>query len=299
MGFEIFTAWSPLLKSHSEQITNVANILADKSGKDITFTAIDMAGNLEEFVLGTIEGNSKFLLGYCNPGFKLCPYHFVILDPNITEDEAQKLYDERGHPANPRFWAEFDIEPFAEGDDEGTPHSSFSSEGSDSTDSSFEFSFKGQSYIADPENQLVYSQSEDKVYHWNLLRNTYFSSQNPELYGLMELHKVVKQLTLSPVEETASVNKGFDWHNEVLPLVKGVLPRPGSVIKVETDTFGIITTDSIEFTNKQGVAKSINILDNSVTDISLTTDGVGTVILLKFLEKYLHVDVKALEQYID
>lgn len=298
--FDVFTAWEPIFKSSkAEQITRLAELLNNTEADDITFTAIDFEGNTKEYVLGSIEGNSKFLLGYLNPGFRLRPYHFVMIDPNITDEEAQKMMDERGHPANPRFWAEAGVEPFFEGPDDGTPHPSVSQNMEAEEDASFEFTFKGKSYMADPDNQLVYCLSDEKVYHWSLLRNTFFASQNPELVQLMDLYKLTKLISEIPVLKEAEVIKGMQWSDDVLPLVKGVLPKPGSVVKLENDTFGVIYPSHVLISDKNGISKSINMSGTSVDSISLSPEsGVGSVLLLDFMKNYFNVDVSALENFV-
>jgi hypothetical protein len=297
--FDVFTAWEPLFKSlKAEQVTRLAELLNNTEADDITFTAIDFEGNTKEYVLGSIEGNSKFLLGYLNPGFRLMPYHFIMIDPNITDEEAQKMMEERGHPANPRFWAEAGVDPFFEGPDEGTPHPSVPQNTESEEDASFEFTFKGKSYMSDPDNQLVYCLSDEKVYHWSLLRNTFFASQNPDLVQLMDLYQVTKLINEIPAVKEAEVYKGQLWDDNVLPLVKGVLPSPGSAVKLESDTIGIVTSDSVYFVNNKGIMKSLQISNTDVDSISLSPEGVGSVILLDFMNKYFNIDVNALENFI-
>lgn len=300
--WDVFTAWDSIIKSsQQEKLLKVADILKDKDSSSITFTAVTPEGGTEKYVLGSIEGNSKFLLGYCNPGFRFLPYHYIVIDPNITEEEAQKLFDDKGHPSNPRYWMDAGIEPFLEGDDEGITHPSFTTLEDREESDTKQFLYKDQSYIADPSIQVIYSLSDDRVYDWGLLRNTYFASQNEDIYNLMELTRTVDSLqssNTSPIKEISKSYKIYQYDEDVVPIIKSI-SKPGNIYRVG-EYYGICTQDSIQFYDDKGVNKSIEIRGNTYNEIPLNPEeGPGSLVLLSFIDKYLNLDVSLLETYVE
>ena len=109
----VFSGWVPyvteleaqganLLKSMSAAIAEASTTAPD----DLLFTVCDpmRKGHSVRLALGTEEGNSAFLSGRINPGFRVKASHLLFLNPTLTLEEAQALHKSIVHPANPVVW---------------------------------------------------------------------------------------------------------------------------------------------------------------------------------------------------
>lgn len=303
---EFFTAWDILTKSmsHKERTLVVSQLLADKTAQDITFTAIDADGNLAQYVLGTIEGNLKFLLGYVNPGFYFAPYHLQVMDPSLPDDMAKSIYKAKGHPSLMEFWSASGTPPFAEGDlKDGKPHPDALVV--PKQDNVFKFKFRGKKYEANPDTQLVTCITTGHTYAWALVQNTFLSSQVPEIALHMEplSEKIEKKLPY-PANLQTIVNsvKGQEYGDDVYPLVKSYFPPPGSIIKIQDEQYALFWPRSIHIFDSSGVQEDIRMWDRSASDgmIEITKSGsVFPCVILNFAKDFLNLDLESLEQFVD
>ncbi len=304
--FTTFDAWETLLKSlpKQEKVAKVAELLKDKTSEDITFTSVSPDGSTQKLVLGSFEGNVAFLLGRANPGFHVASYHYMIVDPSLSEEEAEALYEVKGHPSLPAFWEAFGLSPFAEGDlEEGIPHPEAFVE--EATDETFPFSFNGTMWVADPENQLIYN-DKDHYFAWSLVKNTFLGSQNPEVAEKMLPFEpddlVVHKSNYSNAIGFLSRDcMGREWEADVYPLVKSIFPRPGSILQLSGDhgesVFAVCTDWSVELFQKSGERASLETwgLDRQSIDLR---EGVGAPsVIIGFAEQYLNLDVDSITQY--
>lgn len=302
---EIFTAWDIVAKSMSVKERNLvmSQLLADKTAQDITFTAIDAEGNLEQFVLGTIEGNVKFLLGYANPGFAFAPYHLQVMDPSIPDDMAKSIYAIKGHPSIMEFWSSKGVAPFAEGDvKDGKPHPDAMV--APKANNIFKFKFRGKKYEANPDTQLVTCVTTGHIYAWALVENTYLSSQVPEiaLHMNVEQELVEKKLPYPDrLQPIVTIMKGVDYAETVYPLVKTYFPKPGSIVK-SGDTYALFWPSSIQLFDKSGFQETVSMWDRQVTDGMIEISKGGSVfpcVILNFAKDFLNLDLESLEQFVD
>lgn len=279
-----------------KKLEHLQEKLQGKQASHITFTTSYPGQEGSKKHLGSASGNMHFLLGYVNPGFHVAPYHWQLVDPNLTDEEASK----KKHPANPRYWKEADLEIVDEGDfDAGKPHPHASSDkraaartaerktGAVTTKSGY------GTYVGVPDEGLVYSQTNGSVYKWGIVRESYLASTNPEFTEKMD----------GPYEEgPQETEKGLDgrvnFDHDVYPLVRKYLPVPGSTFPVE-DFTALVKSDRIEFYTRDGSPVDIELFDRSYRYFDILKGGdIHPSLLLRFCEKYLDVDSTSLEQYV-
>lgn len=272
--------------------TDVAERLNGKSKKDITFTCCHPDHPGEKHVLGSVQGNLHFLLGYCNPRFYLADYHWLVIDPSLGEEEAVNLFQERGHPARPEAWAStMTNDPGNEGDIEaGSPHPSsvpeleienvkrLSSKGAREVRSG------AHTYLALPAEGVLYCKETMVYYPWALVKDSFLSAANPEIAQKME--EAFKERSEN-VEET--VHKSSEpeflralavpgsFHMDVYPLIKSHFPTPGSVFCVEDksgqDLYGVVSPSSITFYDRSASLVPLELYGRRYESLSLLKGG--------------------------
>lgn len=303
MNNDVFNSW-PLTKaiSHKEKMFKVAELLANKTASDITFSAMDEVGDIDKYVLGSVEGNLKFLLGYVNPGFYYAPYHLQIMDPGLTDEEAALIYETKGHPSIPELWNINGVPPFAEGDlAEGKPAVDVAKK-----NNLFKFKFNGKSYVADPDSQLITCKSTGRIYAWSLVKNTYLASQVPKLLEKMEPEQtpVVKALPY-PAElwQVVDLMKGEEYADNVYPLVKSSFPKPGSIIKLKNDGYAVFWSNQVSLYDKDGNTSPVRMWDrvdeDGVIDLTKGSAELFPCVILNFASKYLGLDLSSLEESVN
>ena len=310
----VFTAWSDLISKarkpkgleNWKRLQHVAHKINGKGAKQITFTAVNPAtGTTSTHILGSTEGNLKFLLGYGNPGFHLAPYHWQIIDPNLSDDDAEKLYKEKGHPSNPKFWNSFNLDITEEGDlEEGEPHSSVRMEQVQKEKDKKEVLIDG--FKVKPADGRIESLATGQEYLWDLVKDTYFSYEHPEVAEMFEeedTSKSLKPVVWAPShgEALEELRKGYsstDWHDNVYPLVKSRFPKPGSLVKIQKNLYGLITHKAVEFYDKEGFSCPIDIYGSEFTEIDLRKGGnIFPSVVLNFATNYMNIDRDRLLQY--
>lgn len=197
--FKAFPAWEPLLKARKakgldqwQRLSHLAEKLHGKQASQLAFTTSYPGQEGTKKYLGTVDGNQQFLLGYGNPRFHLAPYHWQIIDPSLSDEEAEKLHLTVGHPAKPELWENLkELED--EGDlDDGEPHSDLKPEydqrKADARREAETITVRSGagSYAAVPSEQMIYGLHNNHRYKWDLARNSYFAATNPELAEKME-----------------------------------------------------------------------------------------------------------------
>lgn len=196
--FSVFSAWEPLLKARPtkdldqhKRLSHLGERLKGKKAKYLAFTTSYPGQEGQKKYLGTVDGNQQFLLGYANPRFHLAPYHWQVIDPSLTDEEAEKLHLAVGHPSKPELWNNLDVGD--EGDlDDGEPHLSVKEEyearkAREAREAETITVRCGAGvYSAVPSERMVYGQHNGHRYKWDLLRNSYLAAMNPELTEKME-----------------------------------------------------------------------------------------------------------------
>jgi len=145
-----------------------------------------------------------------------------------------------------------------------------------------------------------------------MLADSFFAAANPELTAKMneagEAHTEMEQEIARTVEVPELVKhfshqyKGLDFEDEVYALVKSHFPVPSSTIPVEVTTgetvYGIVTTDSIDFYDREGCAVNVQVYDLPFTSFDLTKGGgIFTSVLHSFGRKYFGLPAD-LDQYV-
>lgn len=203
--FDMFSAWEPLLKARPtkdldqhQRLAHLGGKLQGKKAKQLAFTTAYPGQEGQKKYLGTVDGNQQFLLGYGNPKFHLAPYHWQVIDPSLSDEEAEKLHLSAGHPSKPELWNNEDVAD--EGDvEDGEPHLSVKEE-YDERDSktardseTITVRCGAGMYAAIPSEGMVYGQHNGHRYKWDLLRNSFFAAKNPELAEKMESHHTMEK----------------------------------------------------------------------------------------------------------
>lgn len=323
--FSYFDAWEPLLKARKakgldkwERLKNIAEKLQGKDVKAIAFTCAhpSHAGEPVKHLLGSVEGNLHFLLGYGNPQFHLAPYHWQIIDPNTTDEEAQETFSRMHHPTNPVAWAKLGVDVGDEGDtEEGQAHelAKQAKVKKVSEDQRKAESVKAKSptgsYTCYPSEGLVENDQTGHVYRWDTVKDTFFTAQNPQLVEVMENASVQKSLEgvrfrntpPDDVRTYARAFRGDDFEPEVWPLVKSRMPRPGNILRLETKNaetvYGVITFDSLDFFNRAAEPVEVKVFDRAYKSFSLAEDGnVPPAALLAFIVKHFKVNPSLLKE---
>lgn len=297
----VFDAWEPLVKARKAKgldqwarLAPIADKLAGKGVQAISFTCAhpSHAGEPVKHHLGSAEGNLHFMLGYGNPAFHLAPYHWMIIDPNTTEEEAEETFARMHHPSNPVLWSKTGFSVGDEGDiAEGKPHpnSAKAKVQKQAEDARAAEGIKAKSptgtYTCVPSEGLVYGDHNGHVYRWDMVKDTFFSEYNPEATEAMESAAVTKSQrgirfrTTYPdaVRVYAATHRGEEFANEVFPLVKSRMPKPGAIVSLESDkaesVFGVVTPTSLDFYNRDGSLAEIRVFDRVYKSFDLVKDG--------------------------
>jgi hypothetical protein len=324
--FQYFDAWEPLLKARKAKgldkwarLQNLSEKLQGKDSSAISFTCSHPSHAKEpiKHLLGSIEGNLHFLMGYGNPDFHVAPYHWQIIDPNVTDEEAVELTKRMPHPSNPSFWAKAGITAEPEGDtDEGNSHPTQKKAREDKRKQEFRDSeaITVQSasgiYTCYPSEGMIYGNHNGHVYAWELVKDSFFTAQNPQVAEAMNSSSVKKSFdglkfkTAIPQELRAYTAQfaGELYHEEVWPLVKSRFPAPGKVIKLASNTqetlYGVTTPTSIEFYDRSAKPANVRLFDRQYTHFDLTRDGnVPPASLFRFLTKHFKINAELLSGF--
>lgn len=323
--FAVFDSWEPLLKARKAKglsqwakLQPLAEKLAGKGVKAISFSCAhpSHAGEPVKHLIGSVEGNLHFLLGYGNPRFHMAEYHMQILDPNTTPEEAAEAYARFKNPSNPVLWAKAGLDVGDEGDtDEGEAHPAAKQAKEVATKDAAKAaeSVPAKSptggYTCIPSEGLVYGDHNGHVYRWDLVKDTFFSAFNPEATEAMNASAVQKSQntitfrsnTPDNVRAEASKYRGEDFADDVWALVKSRCPKPGSVVCLETtaaeSAFGLITPTSIDFYSRDGTTAEVQVFDRVYKSFDLRQEGnVPTSALLAFVVQQFGVNPSLLHE---
>lgn len=325
--FDHFDAWEPLLKARKpkgldkwDRLQRLSEKLQGKNVNAISYTCSHPShvGEAAKHLLGSTEGNLHFLMGYGNPDFHLAPYHWQIIDPNVSDEEAAELAKRMPHPANPAFWAKANIEVAEdEGDvEEGAPHADAkkrrqerSKEQSRAKEAITVPSAAGV-YTCYPSEGLVYGDHNGHVYSWDLVKDTFFTAQNPNVAEAMNSASVKKSLdgvkfTSGIPEELRAYTSQFAnelYNEEVWPLIKSRFPAPGKILRLSSNTqetlYGVTTPTSLEFYDRSANPASVRIFDREYSHFDLTREGnVPPAALFGFITKHFKVNTDLLSSF--
>ena len=318
---EVFDSWEPLIKARKakglakwDKLSRIADKLKDKKSSDITFTTCYPGQEGKKKILGSVEGNLHFLMGYANPAFHVAAYHWLVIDPNISAEEAEELHKQKGHPSRPSLWDRTDLgdtEP--EGDViEGEPHPTVAEIQESArikqkyASESVSFNSGFGSYVAIPSLGLVYGQHNKHVYKWEMVKNSFLAASNPKVVeamnGIEEEEAAVEKSHLIP-EQIANVALVSEFSEDVYPLVKSHFPSPGSVVPLEIATgesvYGVVSTDSISFYDREGYSVGVDVYDRRYSGFELTKGGdIHPSVLYNFAVGYLGLCKDELEQFV-
>ncbi len=318
-SLNIFDAWEPIEKARKPKglknwgrLSHIAHKLDGKKSSDITFTTAYPGKEGQKKVLGSIEGNLHFLMGYGNPGFHLAVYHWQIVDPNLSDEEAEELHQLRGHPSRPELWKRSGLPDEPEGDTEvGMPHpwAVVAQERARRESEGIRVVVGSGTYLAVPSEGLVYGEHNGHVYKWDLLRDSFMAAMNPTLVEAMdgveeETEKAQKYGPMVPDMVLHRAPAREEFTDGVYPLVKSLFPAPGSVIPLDSHTgeviYGIVTKSAVEFYDRRGFSVAVQAWDKAYTSIDLTKGGnTHASIVYNFGLGYLGLNREQLEQHVD
>lgn len=325
--FGFFDAWEPLFKARKAKgldkwakLQPLSEKLKGKDVKAISFTCCHPShgGEPVKHLLGSVEGNLHFMLGYGNPNFHIAPYHWQIIDPNTTDSEAKETFSRIKHPANPALWSRAEFSVDDEGDlEEGEPHdtakqkkSERKKEQSIAKEAVLAQSPTG-SYTCIPSQGLVYSNSNGHVYRWDLIKDSFFSKFNPAASEAMNEAAIKKsnstvrflQSVPNAVRNRSKFYTGSDFEEEVFPLIKSRLPGPGTVVRLETEraesAFAVVSPTTIEFYNRDGTSAEVRVFDRVYKSFDLLPEGnVPPAALLGFVVKHFNINASLLSEVV-
>lgn len=201
-----------------QKLAHLADQLQGKQAKHITFTSSHPAyeGRPVKHTLGSTTGNLQFLLGYGNPAFYLAPYHWKLIDPNLSDEEIAKLQ----HPSKPEYWEKSGLQMTDEGDfEEGQPHPSVKNRKDSEARRAArkEEALPAQSgygyYVCIPSEGIVFCATTGQVLQWSIVRDSYFSATNPDIAEKMNEASYSPTLEAEepevPVEKSVSTRGGL------------------------------------------------------------------------------------------
>lgn len=299
--FDIFDAWEVLLKARQpkglakwDKLVYLADNLKSKKASDITFTTAYPGQEGSKKILGSVEGNLHFLLGYANPAFHVASYHWSIIDPNLTVIDSEILNRTKGHPSRIELWDRAGLDMKDEGDlVDGNPHPAVADvreieklKAARKSESMTVSSGIG-SYTAIPSEGIVYGNHNQQVYAWEMIRDSFFAAANPEVAAKMNEFADLKlefEKELYPVEEVPELVKhlankyvGEDFDSNVYPMVKSFFPVPSSVVPLETDKgmtiYGVVTPSSIDFYDREGCTARVSVFGSAFNQFDLNKGG--------------------------
>ena len=278
----------------------VSDLLGDKKASDIVFTCSFPGQEGAKKYLGSYSGDKMFLLGYVNPGFCVAPYHWAIVDANMSKEDIAK----KEHPANLRYWEESGLESSPEGDvNEGKPHPAYSA---DPKSVQKQAALKEEAvsvksgygtYTAIPSEQRVYSKSTGQAYPWGIAKESYFAADNLDLMAAMDgveeerTPEMAKSLRL-PLQT---------WHEDVYPLVKSIFPVPGSVVAMGQGISARIAPANIHFVHADtGEPATLTLFDRDYTFFDITKGGdVHPSLLVSFADQVLGLSPFGLLEFVE
>lgn len=299
--FSVFDAWDLLIKARQpkglakwDKLAYLADSLKGKKSSDITFTTSYPGQEGSKKTLGSVEGNLYFLMGYANPAFHIAPYHYQIVDPNLTEVDAAVLYRSKGHPSRPELWERTDLEMEDEGDLlDGSPHPAVADvreivkiKQARRAESVTVPSGTG-SYTFIPSEGIVYGNHNKQVYLWEMVKDSFFSAANPDIALVMEeaaasrqeLEEVIAGSATVPelVKHVAYKYNGQPFHDDIYNLVKSQFPVPGSILPLDAATgevlYGVVTPSSVDFYDREGCSAKVGVYDSAFHSFDLTKGG--------------------------
>ncbi len=290
-----------------KKLEHLATKLAGKHSADISFTCAHPkhGGSGDTHNLGSTEGNLHFLLGYANPGFHLAPYHWQIIYPDLDDEEVETFAAEQGHPSQSRLWTAGDLDVDYEGDlEEGTPHARGYTIRNDKEKSRRSLKAKSLygTYTADPVEGTVTESGTEKIYKWELIENSFFAYENPDIVEAMEAVKPEKvEKSLLP-EVVSHMLTSAPWAKDVYPMVKSLFPKPGSAVTVKSGQetiYGLVHSDHIELVDSAGHPVEFEQYDRSYSKIDLRKGGdIHPSIIYNFGRRYLAIDGEHLESIV-
>ena len=304
-----FDSWEYLSKARKakgldnwKKLLPLSEKLSGKKANHISFTCVHPSHETPQVHhLGSNEGNLHFLMGYGNPGFHLAPYHIQIMDPNISEEEAEKVA--RKHPANLAFWKNGGLDIFIEGDKrEGKPLNSVKDRvRAIRREKLDKFSVKESigTFTAIPVEGLVYSDNKEVQYSWDLVKDSYFSAQDEKMTDAMNIVADIKEIQKSfevnfnvsipdIITHLAKSWEGTKFDEEIYPLVTSKFPAPGAVVPLSGENdetiYGVVTKKSIEFYDREAQVVQVRAYDRWYPSLSLVKGGnVHPSVLLNFI----------------
>jgi len=261
-----------------KKFERVQEELAGKSVSDITFTTSYPGQEGQAKQLGSLSGNLQFLLGYGSPAFYLAPYHWRLIDMNLSDADIAK----KQHPANMKYWKEagLDLEP--EGDlaaGKASPSVSSSTKlrakvASKKTGTVTVRSGYG-SFVIDADANVVHSQESGYMYALEVVKNSYLYYDNLKTFEDLEGVDTQKSFRLAP----------FD--SSVYPVLTKALPFPGSVVRCSPEFSMLVTPTSLHFIDPQVQPLEVRVFDRVYKSFDLRKGGdTHPSILLQFLHEY-------------
>jgi hypothetical protein len=217
------------------------------------------------------------------------------------------------HPSNPGLWTgQSDLE----GDiKEGKPHPDYKKSVDKArleesrTKEAIKVSAPVGSYTCYPSEQTVYGDHNGHAYAWDIVKDTFFTAQNPEATQAMNEGEVIKSQTgitykqAIPNELKTLANKFFmhEFDADVWPLVKSRVSRPGKIITTETSQgetlYALVTNRSLEFYKRDAQPAVIEVFDRAYTHFDLTKSGnISPAALLSFVSNNFNVDLSLLSE---
>lgn len=283
-------------------LDRLSNKLAGKKSLDITFTCVHPTHTSpKKHNLGSSEGNYHFLLGYANPGFHVASYHWHIIYPELSEEDLTIIRNTLGHPSRPVLWKLYGedtiLEP--EGDiEDGTPHPYYFGlrKIKDIKNRAIRAKSRYGTYVADPVSGIVQEIKTEKVYSWQLIKDSFFAYENPEIAAAMEPEKQQKSVEVPEVVKHLANTVETTWESTVYPLIKSILPQPGSVISFRptpeaNKIYGIVTPTSLDLVTDNGLPVVFTQYDKEYSSFDLTkSSDLHPSILFNFLDRYLNID---------
>lgn len=278
-----------------------------KTQKDIAFTCSHPSHGEEgsRHVLGSRDGNEHFLLGYGNPAFHLADYHWSLIDP-YGEDTN------RPHPSNPQYWKDSGLPLEAEGDlSDGKAHPSAGpavKRQRDKTNLKNEM-VRGvngfSTFVGVPSKQIIYEVKTNRIYQWDLAKNSYFAAANPDFVEAMDAGASKDPVTLETDQPVRGVEKGLldrcvpgQW-GDVYPLVKSLFPDPGTLMPLPgTQLLAVTTPESVNFYTNAGEEASVLIYDRVYKSVDLQVNSdVMPAVVLNLALAFTDVDIDKLNAY--
>ena len=317
---DMFDSWDPIVKARKakglenwSRLQHMAEKLKGKKHSDISFTTAYPGKEGQKKILGSVEGNLHFLLGYGNPGFHLAAYHWQIMDPNLDDAAAEEIHRVKGHPSRPAMWKTAGLEDKPEGDLEfGMPHPAAveAQEQAKREQEGIRVSSGAGVYLAVPSEGLVYGEHNGHVYAWDVIKDSFMAAMNPTLVEAMDKAQdedlAEKSIRTYGPEIPDMVKHRMSrrtvFHPSVYPLVKSLFPVPGSVVVLDSTTretvYGVVSSTNIEFYDRTGAEITVRAYDRTYKSFDLRRGGdVHPSLLYNFGIHYLGLDKSELSEY--